>query len=37
MDWTELRLTVPVSDTDRAADIANMVVPYGLYLSLIHI
>lgn len=33
MDWTELRLTVPVSDTDRAADIANMVVPYGLYIE----
>ena len=30
MDWTELRLTVSAGDTDRAADIDNMAVPYGL-------
>ena len=33
MDWTELRLTVSAGDTDRAADIANMAVPYGLYIE----
>ena len=33
MDWVELQLRVPASDADRAADIANMVVPYGLYIE----
>lgn len=33
MDWTELRLTVSTQDADRAAAIANMVVPYGLYME----
>ena len=33
MDWTEVCLTVPSSDAERAADIANMVVPYGLYIE----
>ncbi len=33
MDWTEVRMTVPTADTDRAAAIANMVVPYGLYIE----
>ena len=33
MEWTEIRLTVPVADAERAADIANMVVPYGLYIE----
>ena len=33
MDWTEVRITVPAADTDRAADIANMVVPYGIYIE----
>lgn len=33
MDWTEVRLTVPAADTDRAAAIANMTVPYGLYIE----
>ena len=33
MDWTEVCITVPAGDTDRAADIANMVVPYGLYIE----
>ena len=32
-EWTELRITVCAADTDRAADIANMVVPYGLYIE----
>ncbi len=33
MDWAELRITVPVEETDRTAAIANMVVPYGLYIE----
>lgn len=33
MDWTEVCITVDTADTDRAADIANMVVPYGLYIE----
>ena len=33
MDWTEVKITVPAADTDRAADIANMVVPYGVYIE----
>lgn len=33
MDWTEVCVTVATQDTDRAADIANMVVPYGLYIE----
>ena len=33
MDWTEVKITVPAADTDRAADIANMVVPYGIYIE----
>lgn len=32
-NWTELTVAVPVKDTDRAADIANMTVPYGLYIE----
>ncbi|MBO5798118.1 MAG: 50S ribosomal protein L11 methyltransferase [Clostridia bacterium] len=32
-NWTELTIAVPVKDTDRAADIANMTVPYGLYIE----
>lgn len=31
--WTEVCITVPQADTDRAADIANMLVPYGLYIE----
>ncbi|MBE6793084.1 MAG: 50S ribosomal protein L11 methyltransferase [Ruminococcaceae bacterium] len=33
MDWVELQLKVPAADAERAADIANMVVPYGLYIE----
>lgn len=33
MEWTEVRMTVPTADTDQAAAIANMVVPYGLYIE----
>ncbi|MBQ9414313.1 MAG: 50S ribosomal protein L11 methyltransferase [Clostridia bacterium] len=31
--WTEITIAVPVADTDRASDIANMVVPYGIYIE----
>lgn len=33
MDWVELLLTVPVESADTASDIANMVVPYGIYVE----
>lgn len=33
MDWTEVRMTVAADAADRAAAIANMVVPYGLYIE----
>ena len=33
MDWTEVNITVAAADTDRAAAIANMVVPYGIYIE----
>lgn len=33
MDWTEIRITVPSAQAERTADIANMTVPYGLYLE----
>ena len=32
-DWTEVRITVDVKDADAAGDIANMVVPYGIYVE----
>ena len=33
MDWTEITATVPQEKTDEAAAIANMVVPYGIYIE----
>ena len=33
MDWTEIAITVPAEDVDRAGDIAQMVVPYGIYIE----
>lgn len=33
MDWTELKITVATKDTDQAADIAHMTVPYGFYIE----
>lgn len=33
MDWTEIRITVNADDVDRAGDIAQMVVPYGIYIE----
>lgn len=32
-DWTEIAVTIPAEDTDRAGDIAQMVVPYGIYIE----
>jgi len=31
--WTEIKLTVKVGDLDRASDIVNMTVPYGIYIE----
>ena len=31
--WTEIKISVDVKDIDKAADIANMVVPYGIYIE----
>ncbi len=33
MDWTEVIVTVPSEKTDLAAAIANMTVPYGIYIE----
>lgn len=33
MDWTEVQIRIPTADTDHAAAIANMVVPYGIYIE----
>lgn len=33
MDWTEITVIVPADDIDSAADIANMTVPYGIYIE----
>ncbi|HIS69315.1 MAG TPA: 50S ribosomal protein L11 methyltransferase [Candidatus Gallacutalibacter stercoravium] len=33
MDWTEIIVTVDAKDVDRAGDIAQMVVPYGIYIE----
>ena len=33
MDWTEIKIYVPVEDIDKAGDIAQMVVPYGIYIE----
>lgn len=33
MDWTEITATVPTDKTDEAAAIANMTVPYGIYIE----
>lgn len=31
--WTEIRITVDTKDIDMAGNIANMVVPYGIYIE----
>lgn len=33
MDWTEIVVSVPVESIDKAGDIAQMVVPYGIYIE----
>ncbi|NLG92426.1 MAG: 50S ribosomal protein L11 methyltransferase [Clostridiales bacterium] len=33
MDWTEIRITVDAENIDTAGDIAQMVVPYGIYIE----
>ena len=33
MDWTEVCIRVATGDTDEAAAIANMAVPYGIYIE----
>ena len=33
-DWTEIAVTIRAEDTDRAGAIAQMVVPYGIYIDL---
>ena len=33
MNWNEIAITVPVSKVDTAAAIANMTVPYGVYIE----
>lgn len=32
-EWTEVRIRVATADTERASAIANMVVPYGIYVE----
>ena len=33
MEWNEITVKVPVSSVDSAAAIANMTVPYGIYIE----
>ena len=33
MDWTEVTIRIPTAHTDEAAAIANMAVPYGIYIE----
>ena len=33
MDWTEVTVTVDAKEIDKAGDIAQMVVPYGIYIE----
>ncbi|MBR3835807.1 MAG: 50S ribosomal protein L11 methyltransferase [Clostridia bacterium] len=33
MDWTEVKINVRAKDVDKAGDIAQMVVPYGIYIE----
>ncbi len=33
MDWTEVRMEIPTAAVDEAAAIANMAVPYGIYIE----
>ena len=31
--WTEIKIEINAADVDKASDIANMVVPYGIYIE----
>ncbi len=31
--WTEIKISVDAKNIDRASDIANVVVPYGIYIE----
>ena len=31
--WTEIKIAVSAKNIDRASDIANVVVPYGIYIE----
>ena len=33
MDWTEIKIHIDAENIDRAADIASMAVPYGIYIE----
>jgi ribosomal protein L11 methyltransferase len=33
MDWTEVKITVDAAEADAAGDIAQMTVPYGIYIE----
>ena len=33
MDWFEIKIGVKSADVDKAGDIAQMVVPYGIYIE----
>lgn len=33
MDWTEIKISVPSQDVETAENIAQMVVPYGIYVE----
>ena len=32
-EWTEIQIEIPVSYTDQASAIAQMAVPYGIYIE----
>ena len=32
-EWTEIKISVNAADIDRAGDIANVVVPCGIYIE----
>ncbi len=33
MNWTEIKISVPCADIEKASAIANMTVPYGIYIE----
>ena len=32
-NWTEIKIAVSAANIDKASDIANVVVPYGIYIE----